>query len=71
VDVATTKASRLADAQAAETQKGAAAAKSAKNADLLAEKTITDKEQRKVDWAIIKEMAKYLWPKVGFSAAAR
>ncbi|KAL2216168.1 P-loop containing nucleoside triphosphate hydrolase protein [Thermoascus aurantiacus ATCC 26904] len=63
VDVATTKASRLADAQAAETQKGAAAAKSAKDADLLAEKTITNKEQRKVDWAIIKEMAKYLWPK--------
>lgn len=30
---------------------------------LLAEKTVSDKEQRKADWAIIKEMSKYLWPK--------
>lgn len=32
---------------------------------LLSETTVTSKEQRKVDWAIMKEMAKYLWPKVG------
>lgn len=31
---------------------------------LLSETTVTSKEQRKVDWAIMKEMAKYLWPKV-------
>ena len=31
---------------------------------LLAEQTISNKEQRKADWAILKEMARYLWPKV-------
>ena len=31
---------------------------------LLSEQTVSNKEQRKADWAIIKEMAKYLWPKV-------
>ena len=30
---------------------------------LLAEQTVTNKEQRKADWAIIKEMSHYLWPK--------
>ncbi|KAF2213391.1 hypothetical protein CERZMDRAFT_66888 [Cercospora zeae-maydis SCOH1-5] len=30
---------------------------------LLAEQTISNKEQRKADWAIIKDMSKYLWPK--------
>ncbi|KAL9624304.1 MAG: hypothetical protein Q9160_001551 [Pyrenula sp. 1 TL-2023] len=34
-----------------------------KNNDLLAEATVSSKEQRKADWAIMKEMAKYLWPK--------
>lgn len=32
--------------------------------DLLSESTIASKEQRKADWAIMREMAKYLWPKV-------
>ena len=32
---------------------------------LLAETVMATKEQRKADWAIMKEMAKYLWPKVG------
>ncbi|KAL8807128.1 MAG: hypothetical protein Q9200_004794 [Gallowayella weberi] len=32
---------------------------------LLSEQTVSNKEQRKADWAIIKEMAQYLWPKVG------
>lgn len=32
---------------------------------LLAEQTVSNKEQRKADWAIIKEMSRYLWPKVG------
>ncbi|XRM40752.1 Iron-sulfur clusters transporter atm1, mitochondrial [Aspergillus tubingensis] len=31
--------------------------------DLLSEATVGRKEQRKADWAIMKEMAKYLWPK--------
>ncbi|KAF7594353.1 Iron-sulfur clusters transporter atm1, mitochondrial [Aspergillus hancockii] len=31
--------------------------------DLLSETTVAGKEQRKADWAIMKEMAKYLWPK--------
>ncbi|KAL1998236.1 hypothetical protein VTN02DRAFT_6566 [Thermoascus thermophilus] len=50
--------------QAVATQKpkAPAAAKPTKP-DLLSEKTVGDKEQRKADWAIIKEMAKYLWPK--------
>lgn len=30
---------------------------------LLSEKTVSSKEQRQADWAIIKEMSKYLWPK--------
>ena len=32
---------------------------------LLAEQTVSNKEQRRADWIIIKEMAKYIWPKVG------
>ena len=35
-----------------------------KSDGILSEQTISNKEQRKVDWAIIKEMARYLWPKV-------
>ena len=31
---------------------------------LLAEQTVSNKEQRRSDWIIIKEMAKYIWPKV-------
>ncbi|KAH8701849.1 putative ABC iron exporter Atm1 [Talaromyces proteolyticus] len=34
-----------------------------KKGDLLGESIVTSKEQRKADWAIMKEMAKYLWPK--------
>lgn len=26
---------------------------------------VSNKEQRKADWAIIKEMGRYIWPKVG------
>lgn len=33
------------------------------NDPLLQETTVSNKEQRKADWAIIKEMSKYLWPK--------
>ena len=31
---------------------------------LLSEQTVSNKEQRKADWAIMKEMSRYLWPKV-------
>ncbi|KAF2807786.1 P-loop containing nucleoside triphosphate hydrolase protein [Mytilinidion resinicola] len=30
---------------------------------LLAEQVVSNKEQRKADWAIMKEMSRYLWPK--------
>ena len=38
---------------------------------LLAEQTVSNKEQRKADWAIMKEMARYLWPKDDLGARAR
>ena len=31
---------------------------------LLAEQTVSNREQRRADWIIVKEMAKYIWPKV-------
>lgn len=43
----------------------------AKNDPLLAEQTLSNKEQRKADWAIIKDMSKYLWPKNDFSTKMR
>jgi hypothetical protein len=36
----------------------------AKQDTLLQEKLVSNAEQRKADWAIIKEMSRYLWPKV-------
>lgn len=39
--------------------------KPAKKGDLLSETTLGNKAQREADWAIMKEMTKYLWPKVG------
>jgi ATP-binding cassette subfamily B (MDR/TAP) protein 7 len=38
---------------------------------MLAEKIVSAAEQRKVDWAIIKEMSRYLWPKDNFGTRAR
>ncbi|KAK7550221.1 iron ABC-transporter-like protein [Phyllosticta paracitricarpa] len=38
---------------------------------LLAEKTVSNKEQRKADWAIMKEMSRYLWPKDSLSTRVR
>ena len=40
------------------------AADAPKTDALLSEQTVSNKEQRKADWAIIKEMSTYLWPKV-------
>jgi len=34
-----------------------------KRDSLLAEQALSNKEQRKADWAIIREMSHYLWPK--------
>jgi ATP-binding cassette, subfamily B (MDR/TAP), member 7 len=44
---------------------------SAKPDPLLAEQTVSNKEQRKADWAIIKNMAHYLWPKDDFGTRFR
>jgi len=38
---------------------------------LLSEKNVSTTEQRKADWAIIKEMSQYLWPKVGLVDMSR
>ncbi|CAI6335012.1 unnamed protein product [Periconia digitata] len=38
---------------------------------LLAEQTVSNKEQRKADWAIIKEMSHYLWPKDNLGTRTR
>ncbi|KAF1940736.1 iron-sulfur clusters transporter atm1, mitochondrial precursor [Clathrospora elynae] len=43
--------------------KPALAAKVAKADPLLQEQVLTNKEQRKADWAIMKEMSQYLWPR--------
>lgn len=42
-----------------------------KNDPLLAEQTVSNKEQRQADWAIIKDMAHYLWPKNDFQTRFR
>lgn len=55
--------SQLAEGNAAQQSKDAASAKAAKK-ELLGETAQASKEQRKADWAIMREMAKYLWPKV-------
>lgn len=34
-----------------------------KDAGLLQEQTLSSRDQRKADWAIMKEMSQYLWPK--------
>ncbi|KAL9595448.1 MAG: hypothetical protein Q9219_006439 [cf. Caloplaca sp. 3 TL-2023] len=39
--------------------------------NLLAEQTVSNKEQRMADWAIIKEMTQYLWPKHDWGTKVR
>ena len=41
------------------------------NGNLLGEQTVSNKEQRKADWAIMKEMSRYLWPKDDVGAKIR
>lgn len=43
---------------------GASEAKNTPKKELLSEAALAKKEQRSADWAIMKEMARYLWPKV-------
>lgn len=43
----------------------------AKTDPLLQEQNLTNKEQRKADWAIMKEMSQYLWPKDNLGTRAR
>jgi ATP-binding cassette subfamily B (MDR/TAP) protein 7 len=38
---------------------------------LLGERNLSNKEQRKADWTIIKEMTKYLWPKDNYGTRFR
>ncbi|KAF2664508.1 P-loop containing nucleoside triphosphate hydrolase protein [Microthyrium microscopicum] len=60
VSTPTTEAKEKATAKAPPKQDG-----------FLAEKVGTNAEQRKADWAIIKEMSKYLWPKDSLSTRMR
>lgn len=46
-------------------------AKPAARDPLLAEQTVSHKDQRKADWAIIREMSHYLWPKDNLGARFR
>ena len=62
--ISSTPASSLTNADEAQKAKVAKIATPAKKPDLLSEATVGNKEQRKADWAIMKEMTKYLWPKV-------
>lgn len=54
----------MANADVTQKAKDPKNATTTKKSDLLSEATLANKEQRKADWAIMKEMTKYLWPKV-------
>jgi ATP-binding cassette subfamily B (MDR/TAP) protein 7 len=61
----------LAETKAAKPNDPATAKVVAKTDPLLQEQTLTNKEQRKADWAIMKEMSQYLWPKDNLGTRAR
>jgi ABC transporter ATM len=63
----------LQDTKAAKPATDPAKAKLAKKTvdPLLGERNLTNKEQRKADWTIIKEMTKYLWPKDNYGTRFR
>lgn len=61
VEERTTDARESIKPESLQTEKSTAPAR---NDPLLSEQTVSNKEQRKADWAIMKEMARYLWPKV-------
>lgn len=48
-----------------------AVAATSKPDPLLGEQKVTNKEQRTADWAIIKDMVQYLWPKNDFNTKFR
>lgn len=52
-------------------KKEKAAQPQTKNDPLLAEQTVSNKEQREADWGIIKNMVQYLWPKDDFATKFR
>lgn len=52
-------------------KKEKAAQPQTKNDPLLAEQTVSNKEQREADWGIIKNMVQYLWPKDDFGTRFR
>lgn len=52
-------------------KKEKAAQPQTKNDPLLAEQTVSNKEQRAADWGIIKNMAQYIWPKDDFGTRFR
>ncbi|EEH48812.1 iron-sulfur clusters transporter atm1, mitochondrial [Paracoccidioides brasiliensis Pb18] len=51
--------------------KGVPESKTTRTSDILNDTIVNTKEQRKADWAIMKEMAKYLWPKDDLGTKAR
>ncbi|KAJ5868810.1 hypothetical protein N7534_003363 [Penicillium rubens] len=55
--------SQLANANVIQKPEDSGNAKTPPKKDLLSEPMTGKQEQRKADWAIMKEMAKYLWPK--------
>lgn len=57
-------ASQFANVEGAHQAKEGSDGKATAKKDLLSESNKASKEQRKADWAIMREMAKYLWPKV-------
>lgn len=62
-DKAAEQKTATASASAADQKSSQNVAATKKN-DFMSEAALGNKEQRKADWAIMKEMAKYLWPKV-------
>ena len=63
------KGAKLQDAKAETKTTGPSP--SAKSDEALGQGAASSKEQRKADWAIMKEMSKYLWPKDDMSAKTR
>ncbi|KAJ5971866.1 ABC transporter integral membrane type 1 [Penicillium vulpinum] len=61
--ISTPAPSQLANANIIKKPEESGNAKTPPKKDILSESIAGKKEQRKADWAIMKEMAKYLWPK--------
>lgn len=57
-------ASQFANPEGVQQAKEGSDGKTTAKKDLLSEYNKANKEQRKADWAIMREMTKYLWPKV-------